>query len=183
VVAVAFLLEDVVGVHEPAADHRDRLLVADVAGAEHGVDGEVDRLQRGEQQLRARAGEDGRVGERTERKEGLPALPELGLDAQALRPAAVAGHDRDARLEQPQHVVLERDEPALAVVVEDDRLRLEVLVHLGLAEPAAEAAADQPLERGGGGALAAEVVGEALVGVALVREHVGELALAQAARV
>ena len=128
-------------------------------------------------------GEDGRVGERAEREERLPALAELGLDAQALRPAAVAGHDRDARLEQPQHVVLERDEAALAVVVEDDRLRLEVLVHLGLAEPAAQAAADQPLQRGGRGALAAEVVGEPLVGVALLREHVGELALAQAARV
>ena len=86
------------------------------------------------------------------------------------------GMTRDARLEQPQHVVLERDEAPLAVVVEDDRLRLEVVVHLGLAESAAQAAADQPLQRRGGRALAAEVVGEALVGVALLGEHVGELA-------
>ena len=161
----------------------DRLLVGDVACAEHGVDGEVDGLERREQQLGARAGEDGRVGERAERQERLPALAELGLDAQALRPAPVAGHDADARLEQAQHVVLERDEAPLAVVVEDDRLRLEVVVHLGLAEAAAQAASDEPLQRRGGRALAAEVVGEALVGVALVGEHVGELGLAQAARV
>ena len=149
----------------------------------HGVDGEVDRLERREQQLGARAGEHGRVGERAEREERLPALAELGLDAQALGPAPVARHDGDARLEQAQDVVLERDEAPLAVVVEDDRLRLEVLVHLGLAEAAAQAAADQPLQRRGRRALAAEVVGEALVGVALVGEHVGELGLAQAARV
>ena len=151
--------------------------------AEHGVDGEVDRLERGEQQLGARAGEDGGVGERAEGQERLPALAELGLDAQALRPAPVARHGGDARLEEPQHVVLERDEAPVAVVVEDDRLWLEAVVHLRLAEAAAQAAAHEPLQRRGGRALAAEVVGEALVGVALVGQHVGELGLAQPARV
>ena len=62
------------------------------------------------------------VVRRARRRSGTPpALAELGLDAQALRPAPVARHDADARLEEPQHVVLERDEAPLAVVVEDDR--------------------------------------------------------------
>src|SRR4051795_6690545 len=145
--------------------------------------GEVDRLERREQQLGARAREDGRVGERAEGEKRLPAVAELGLHAQALRPAPVARHDGDPRLEQAQDVVLERNESPLAFVVEDDRLGLEVVVDLGLAEPAAQAACDEPLKRRGRRALAGDVVGEAVVGVALVGEDVGELAVAQPARV
>ena len=183
VVAVALLGEDVVGVHEPAADHADRLLVGDVAGAEDRVDGELDGLERGEQQLGARPGKDGAVGERAEGQHGLPALADLGLHAQALRPAPGARHHGDARFEQPQDVVFERDEAALAVVLEQDRLRLEVLVGLRLAEAAAQAPGNEPLQRARGGAFAAQVVAQALEGVALRSQDVVELALAQAARV
>src|SRR3954453_5255392 len=133
------------------------------AGEGTGPDGEVDRLERREQQLGARAREDGRVGERAEGEKRLPAVAELGLHAQALRPAPVAWHDGDPRLEQAQDVMLERNESPLAFVVEDDRLGLEVVVDLGLAGGGAQAACDEPLKRRGRRALARDVVGEAVV--------------------
>ena len=110
-VAVALLVVEVVGVDHLAARQCDRVLVGDPAHADRGVDVEVERLERGEQQLGLPAGEAHHLRQRAERQQRLMAVAVLVCDSQR------SLLDLDRRVHQTQHVDLERDDAPPVVLV------------------------------------------------------------------
>jgi hypothetical protein len=184
VVAVRLLDVRVVRVDDLLAHQRHRLGVGDKARAQTGVDREPERLQRREQQLRLPGGKRHRLRQRPERQERLVGGPPLrrGDQVGLGDPAAGAAGLPDRTVEQPEQIQLERHvAPLVALVVEDERLRLEGRIARGLAEPAAERAAHQPLELRGRRRLNVEVVRNPAVDHLLHRRQGLQLSAADAA--
>ena len=139
-VAVGLGADDLVGILDTAANQAEGEIVREVAGVERHVDGERQRLGRGEHQLEARARELRALGQRTGDELRLPARSELGLDPQAA--TAVL----DVAVEPAQDIDLERREHGLTVALEDECLRLVQAVDDRLGRAAAEGPPDQPLD-------------------------------------
>ena len=130
------LVIGVLDVGDPLADLRERLPVPQPLCVKARIDGEADRLQRGEQRLGGRAGELGCVGERAECEHRLIATPLLAIHHERL----LLLSDRGVRA--PLKVMAERLKRRAATGSRhDDRVGLPVMVKLGLAYPATRGAA------------------------------------------